>query len=683
MTWVMPPAPTPSAPSPQARSRLGGLTRPFAAVGLVGSAMVADLLFGPFGTTTPLAPLTPQFPESLRYSLAVIVSVTATCGLLGRWASRRGKGIFRSGFLLAGAVGIAGAIAGALSGGIAALTELVAASSSSSGETGFLIPGGIYLGLIFSAPFYLPLAAIYFTWRSTGEAREGSILSRSERERVWVVTTCMLALGALAAAALCTTSHTAHVALVAAGATGVLGLLTVVEARRLRGMIALVRGLVRIEHDVPADAEVDLGIGDERWMSGVTREAPYRGVERSERSVRGAVFDAQGRLTRAVLVDAGLFGACLVALLLLIAQRPPPPPVVSFASPPPPKPASTLPGAGVRWLSWYPLSPPLLVDIDGDGHEDIVGLRWNSGDEAHALSVTATSGATLAPLWQSTPIACQWANPQIRLLRSGDRLFLSDSEKLIHIYDLRTGHDVGEARAMPESTSMQCADVDADADPRVWLWEYPKSAAGKGGYLLDASGLASSKEPKWCVRPVAHPRCVTGAKGKAGAVEAASASATTACEADHDYRAPPIAPMFNERYALEEGDDAVAVGFRRTGDSWTTEVDALVGYDAKTHKILWDQPVARGGEAHAFPRTQVDLNDGKVFTFFQVKTGAWELAAREAHTGSALWSTEPPRAMEGTNFDSMTISAQGVYLGLSNRLEVFDPKTGGSRGVVW
>jgi hypothetical protein len=31
----------------------------------------------------------------------------------------------------------------------------------------------------------------------------------------------------------------------------------------------------------------------------------------------------------------------------------------------------------------------------------------------------------------------------------------------------------------------------------------------------------------------------------------------------------------------------------------------------------------------------------------------------------------------------MTLTSQGVYLGLSNRLEVFDPVTGQSRGVVW
>jgi hypothetical protein len=87
---------------------------------------------------------------------------------------------------------------------------------------------------------------------------------------------------------------------------------------------------------------------------------------------------------------------------------------------------------------------PILVDIDSDGMQEVIGLRWDSTDESRALFVTAHDGASHRPLWSTDPIPSQWMSPQTQLVRSADVLFLNDSERRLHF------HDVATCRALRE-----------------------------------------------------------------------------------------------------------------------------------------------------------------------------------------------------------------------------------------
>jgi hypothetical protein len=77
------------------------------------------------------------------------------------------------------------------------------------------------------------------------------------------------------------------------------------------------------------------------------------------------------------------------------------------------------------------------------------------------------------------------------------------------------------------------------------------------------------------------------------------------------------------------------------------------------------------------------MSSDRLVAFYQLKDGRWILGARDAHDGRAQWNREPPRAHFGTNFESLTATSQRIYVCLNWRLEVFDPATGESVGVVW
>jgi hypothetical protein len=219
---------------------------------------------------------------------------------------------------------------------------------------------------------------------------------------------------------------------------------------------------------------------------------------------------------------------------------------------------------------------------------------------------------------------------------------------------------------MPDGALLACTDS-REGTERAWLSRYPVPKGAPAGFLVDGEGaLVESAEPAWCNRwAVPHPLC----------------PASGVCRKDHYSSGRSLAPHFSERFSLEEAGSGVALGYRT--DPQQTSTDELVGYDPATTKVRWRQPVARERVPHAMPRVEVDLSGGQLISFYQTREGAWELAARDAPTGDPTWSTLPPRALEGTNFDSLTVTGQGLYLGLSNRLEVFDPGTGASRGVIW
>ena len=150
-------------------------------------------------------------------------------------------------------------------------------------------------------------------------------------------------------------------------------------------------------------------------------------------------------------------------------------------------------------------------------------------------------------------------------------------------------------------------------------------------------------------------------------------------------RIKPVSAHVEASYLLEEHEVGVALGIERSeGARPSTYGSYVVGYDPKTSKVRWEHALAfDDGELHDDPRIHVAFGQGRVFGFYQQKSGKWVLGARDGLTGAVTWHREPPRSQHGTNFMSMTISRQRLYVVLDWRVEVFDPATGDSLGVIW
>ncbi|HEY2513941.1 MAG TPA: hypothetical protein VGI39_23905 [Polyangiaceae bacterium] len=197
----------------------------------------------------------------------------------------------------------------------------------SSGVIGADAPAGYPLAILFSATAAGGLLgrAIHhlFARGSNGRARAGSLAASDEQQRVWVVAAGAIALSGAALAAVSPKDDVQYEALLAAVAILALAGLTTAAVRRVRTAVALASGLERIAqpHDPLPEVEVDLGLGDERWLKASKLEGPYRGEDRATQGVRGAVFDVQARLLRSALVCGGLTALCLSLLVLGLAGR--------------------------------------------------------------------------------------------------------------------------------------------------------------------------------------------------------------------------------------------------------------------------------------------------------------------------------------------------------------------------
>jgi outer membrane protein assembly factor BamB len=113
--------------------------------------------------------------------------------------------------------------------------------------------------------------------------------------------------------------------------------------------------------------------------------------------------------------------------------------------------ASAVRAGGERWVG---LRPPLLIAVDGDEIADVIGLvrHVHDGDRAH---VTAMSGATGKPLWQSARLGTYSDTVQSRLAVSGDAvLFAGDTGQLIAL-NLRDGAERFKA-SLPDKPLRLC-----------------------------------------------------------------------------------------------------------------------------------------------------------------------------------------------------------------------------------
>jgi hypothetical protein len=311
------------------------------------------------------------------------------------------------------------------------------------------------------------------------------------------------------------------------------------------------------------------------------------------------------------------------------------------------------------YLSWYRQPGPIVAHLDEDATEDVIGLRWDSSHEEAALSIVATNGASFQPVWRTTPIRAQWGSPRTHLARSLDRLYLSDSEGLVHLYDLADGHETRAPLTVARVHEL-CGRPNTLAE--AWYRDQDDWRKMDHGVLLDRDGEAKpAARPPWC--RALRRTCDKPGDGVCGRIR-------------KDGRLGAV--------SLEDGDVGVTLGGKSFQVGTINYGFYLTGYDPKTGAVRWDHTLPfTTDELHADPHLRVELGAGNVYGFYQLKSGAWKLGARSGRTGEVLWQREPPRAVHGTTFSDMSISAERLYVAIDWRLEVFDLSTGKSLGVVW
>ncbi len=506
-----------------------------------------------------------------------------------------------------------------------------------------------------------PLAPVAWAAARTRRARPGSLLDFAERRRVWART-------AFVAAALALAGGLSHpgpgvrrdaIAAVAVAAIA-LAALALADTRAVARVTAL---FASVRRQTAADAggepaPFDLGRGDERWALA----EPCAG----RHALLGSPFAVQPALLAFAAVDAlGLAAALGAGACLLASPVPPAPPAPPVAAPAaaPPAAAEPPPQPALFWYAQSAVKPPLLADLNGDGVDEIVGLRWDPNRNDRPLSLVATDGATLRTLWRTEPVRSVWGSERARVVRGGGLAFVRDSEGLLSIYDLKSGR----AACAPIEVGVEGSTLLAapEGPARVWVQTGRSWAERDEGLLVTgACEVSKAGAPAW--GPGLEVVSLCGAKA-GGPVCVRRRPVSTA-----RLRLEPAT-------SYEEGDVGLTEGYARGAGARPY----LAGFDPRTGATRWEAPLAYDDDdAHPAPRHRVLLGGGRAFGLYALPDGRWKLGARAGATGEALWSREVPRLARGAQPWSMTEARGRLYVVFGNRLEIFDAATGASLGVL-
>jgi hypothetical protein len=407
------------------------------------------------------------------------------------------------------------------------------------------------------------------------------------------------------------------------------------SARRVRRWVTFSREVAEPGKD--ASRTVDLGVGDGFRLFGRDGSHPYRGADGVY-----LVGDADAALRRLRRRAAALGGLALLALGAAIAAG-------SFFLR---ERATTSPLALQPPLrsGWHPAISPALYDVDGDGVEDVIGVRrvgtgLPSDNDDYVIS--ATSGKTIDALWSSQP----FRRPPDQIILAAGKLFVRDGAH-VTVWNPLDGSQ-GRQVALHNPRA-------GWATERGAFFEVQRSELGNGhpgmGAVVVPSGQAFLDLPRY--GPI-DDLCF---KGK-----------TEPCTPR--MFASDLKPMGLGIGAIlrRHEDDAVAL----QPDAKNPDEDEVVGFDPKTLEVRWRDRVPRDHDTVG-PSTTPELVDGRVFTTFTSKL--FFVRAQNAKTGAALWQT--PMDVDGSDVPRLIASRARVYVVLSDRLEILDAATGDKIGTI-
>lgn len=523
-----------------------------------------------------------------------------------------------------------------------AFATFVGSTALSSGLAG--LPLLVPIAALCAAALTLTATGIFAAHRRLLEARAGSLVAAVDERWVWTVTGATV-LGVACVVDLAARPSPVRVAIAAAAFLGLVAS-TVASQRRIAELRAVAEGAgARIEGRPTSEVLDDLGVGDDLWLAGPAAHA-YRAPGQPLQVIRGSLRAALHHARRATRENVIVTLAGLLALLHIAWSLGAP--VHHIAAKKVPSPAAVPAPPPVPTGSFYPDQKPILVDLDHDGVEDVISLRWNEADPERALFVGANDGATLRPLWATKRIPSQWMSPATHLVRSGSALFLTDSEEKLHIYDLETGRTRHNAIAIGSLGSL-C--IPKGNKSRLWWVDADAWRKHKAGHLVDADGhVTAAQRPKHCAPPTRLPMSL-------GAWDFTCSK---------KLRTPDLRSVTFRR----DGD--IGIGIGRDGGA-----PFAVGYDPEACARRWKTSLAFTSEAlHPHPHLESRLANGRLYTLYQLDSGGWQVGARDAKTGRTVWHRALPEAERGTNVERLFVSPERVYVTRDWRLDVLDVTDG-------
>lgn len=322
---------------------------------------------------------------------------------------------------------------------------------------------------------------------------------------------------------------------------------------------------------------------------------------------------------------------------------------------------------------------PSLLDVDGDGREEVFVRAYRRGVSGDALYVVALDGKTLATRWRAGPFDGRRASVG-PLLALDQRLVVASSLGL-YALDASSGYLLGVGNAEAEVSRMM------EGAPSTLVVQYapapgpPRFAAiaVPVGESVNAWKVLTESEVVARCRPAGNVVC--GVRHNAllphrDAIEAVCpVDGSRTCATRRFEPHPAIAQLFPDGPAYEELDDgqhAVAivtasfpVGEKAHAFRWNER-----GSDAAWHAEIAPGAVGRGAPAVA---------SGRLYFAYVTPSRSIRLVARALTNGAVLYDV-PVDGLEGGG-DIVELTARGgaVFLAANDAIFAIDGETGALR----
>lgn len=332
-----------------------------------------------------------------------------------------------------------------------------------------------------------------------------------------------------------------------------------------------------------------------------------------------------------------------------------------------PEPVSALPAAPQRTrlgASWYTQasSLPAMVDVDGDGTKDLVGLFWKTDQDEAPLYAAAIDGKTFALKWSAGPYRSQWASTRTHFAVVGRKMVLTDTRDRVMTLDLATGAEVAMDE-IPGGASDVCAF--ADGTSRALL-RSTMPAVEQRDRVLDVERdvfLPLVGQPTCAAR---YESCSDVKDGRAcqqwGALAGAPKEAITSSS-------------LYVTHTLEEGGLAVSIGNPTTSPTGHDEPRA-VAFMKGAKTIAWKGSLLIDGDEIHYGSAQSELRDGNLVTFYQAKSGPFKLVSRSGRSGTQRWAATIPDSAEGSYAAAFGLDGNRVLVVMNHTIHVYDAETG-------
>jgi outer membrane protein assembly factor BamB len=312
-----------------------------------------------------------------------------------------------------------------------------------------------------------------------------------------------------------------------------------------------------------------------------------------------------------------------------------------------------------RTLLWHgtprrdarePPKAPDVVDVDGDGHDDVVGLVYTPGKDGH-VHAGAFSGVDAQPLWLSDAMGTLPEGISDAYVLAGrDVVLVHATSGTLFALDLATG------------------DVRATQKPKATVVQLCSGRSGPIAMLKDGGALV------W--RP-ADGKLVAGAEADRCAAQA-SLSPMTEAPGVEGFTPVSYASSRERKFSLGSTGrlhQPVIVAYETAGGPATWRARATGAEDQLAAKP-WLQHVFDHGHGCVY----VEVEPAELAADGAKATGERVLKCLDEATGREKWVADI--SASSVLVSSFTVGETRLFMARQTRLDVLDAKNGASLGYI-